>query len=355
MAMVIAMLITGCGTAPEPSLTARQGSLPLPTRQPSQSPTRQTNPSATPVKAITPIPALVNYLAQIAQRWEEGDHDGAMTALDDLIAAEPGFCDALMMRAKLLAEEGNSGAAFADVSQVISLSPGTVDAYLLRAALLESIGESQLALIDLNIALSLAEDNTDALVARGDLLAEMGDVEGAIGDYSAAIALGLTSPAIHLAQGTLLNRVERYEEARERLLSARSGGETGYEVHYQLALASFFTGRFDEGLAYVNMALRDAPDSIEAMSLRGTLHLNIAAWEAASEDFRQVLSISPAAIDAYYGIAQAEAGGGHRENAIEACEAYLALAQPTDRNYTAVTALLAMLNGDWAAAPGQAP
>lgn len=316
--------------APAPSLSA----------SPSH-PTRE--PVPTDLQALTPIPALVAYLDQIRADWEGGRSEDALTALDALIAAEPGYGEALMQRALYRISRGDRLRGFEDLSRVIALSPERADAYLLRGDLFIQAGEAERALVDLNIALALNPALAEALLLRAPLLMARGEPEKALADYEEAVAAGLGDEDSLLQLGILYNQIEAYQLAKKALNQSFTLGGGGYALWYQLAYADLFLADFGAALAEINLALAEEAESIEALSLRGTIYLNMAVWSAAMGDFEHVLALAPDTIDAYYGLAQAQVGAGRPEEAIESLENYLAEAEPGERNYDAVRAFLILL------------
>lgn len=128
-------------------------------------------------------------LTQAAQREKLGDFQGALTALNEALAADPNNGSALARRGMVKTKLNDTDEAQQDFDLAIKLEPDNFSAYLGRGLLHRQLKDADASLADLNEAIKLAPRLPQLYVARGRTYAEAGVTKKAVQDFSQAIQL----------------------------------------------------------------------------------------------------------------------------------------------------------------------
>lgn len=156
-------------------------------------------------------------------RLEEGAIEDAARLADAAVRAAGSTADTEALRAQLLLAAGRPGEALQAAERSLALEPGIVEVVTTRAQALTDLGRLEEALEAWNLAVSLAPERSDTLVGRAVLLASTGRPREARIDLDAALQ---RSPR-HAA--ALVNR---------GVLRAREGDRSGARVDFEGALAA---------------------------------------------------------------------------------------------------------------------
>jgi tetratricopeptide (TPR) repeat protein len=163
-----------------------------------------------------------DYFTQAAQKYTNGDAQGALADYTQAIKLNPKFAFAYYNRGNIWGDLGdykraiadytqaikhqpdadmynnrgaaqrdlgNHQAAIDDYSQAIQLNPNYVDAYYNRGTSRGVLGNAKGAMADLTQAIKLKPDYAEAYNNRGPVRRSLGDAQGAIADYNRAIEL----------------------------------------------------------------------------------------------------------------------------------------------------------------------
>jgi tetratricopeptide (TPR) repeat protein len=137
-------------------------------------------------------------LFQATQREKVGDFQGALTALDEAIEADPNNGSVLARRGMVKTQLNDTDEALKDFNLAIRLDPDNVSAYLGLGLLHRQLKETDASLADLNRAIALAPYVPELYVARGRTYAGAGMTKKAIQDFSQAIELNPTEYAAYM-------------------------------------------------------------------------------------------------------------------------------------------------------------
>ncbi|WP_373048065.1 tetratricopeptide repeat protein [Vulgatibacter sp.] len=278
--------------------------------------------------------ALLHRLASIRER-ELGDPAGALEALDEALALDPGHLPVLADQERLLRARGAwtrlrenlhaQGAALRD--------PGLAAAALVRAGEVAHLHLRDENALEADLRLVLARDPTEPRAGRmlEELLAARGGTEelarlheqraaGATNTTDAAAgwvaaarlrhedlqqpeaALDLLERALQAApghrealerRGRIHRELGQWREA-VRALSARiqlgGDGRSLSPIHFQLGvLHADHLGDVDRAIGHLQAAVGGDPDHVEALRLLARLHLAGRDFEGALEPLRRLL------------------------------------------------------------------
>ena len=215
-------------------------------------------------------PRALTYLAA-------GDYEGAYTAYDCLVQADPTNSAALMRRGLVGLMFGPTQAAFDDISDAETNAPDLVDELLAettdtleispndlyaltsRAYLRWFRAMDDLALQDYDAILEIDPNNAFALLFRGSSSQYLGDVETATADF-------------------------------ERVAERVADNPAALSV---IAYSYIGTDDDENGLDYLNQALDLDPDNTAFLSTRAELFGRAGDIQAATADMDQIIALEP--------------------------------------------------------------
>lgn len=158
-------------------------------------------------------------------------------------------------------------------------------------------------------ALALEPDEHEALQLLADALAAQGDFDGALEQYERLLALGAEMRAACLlmyTRGATAALIQgRRDVALARCLRARELGASDEELgfgaellsaeldkHIDAGLAAYDRGENEKALECFDMALRVAPQSLEALNHHAVVSFRLGRYEAAAKGWRTVLDLA---------------------------------------------------------------
>jgi tetratricopeptide (TPR) repeat protein len=99
--------------------------------------------------------AVGNLCNKAEDQLKNGDLTGAKLNVDAALQANPKFCPALYVRAKIFVRQGKYDLAIQDCNEALRLYPGFVEAALVRASINAILGKYAEALKEFNYLISL--------------------------------------------------------------------------------------------------------------------------------------------------------------------------------------------------------
>jgi tetratricopeptide (TPR) repeat protein len=233
-------------------------------------------------------------LAMTAGALERGDREGALRAVEDLLAATPDDPLGLTLRAYIHAEDGEYEEAEADLEVALEQDPGLYDARYQMAGIYKNTDRHSEAVE----AFRRAAEDSDTGAQKAKALLSLGEMERDAGNTDLAI------------------------EALEQAVNANP--ELASAVAPELANLYTAAGDIDRAGEWLAAAGGEKVDPALQYNL-GVVHFNKKEWEPAAECFRKVLSADPAFADAYKNLATALLNLDQREESVEHFRAYLDL------------------------------
>jgi tetratricopeptide (TPR) repeat protein len=138
------------------------------------------------------LPGRKEFAVTLARRGEIRE---AMQVTEALIAEQPRFADAYLVRANLHAIQGRLGLAVADYERALALQPAGHEARHGDGRALDTAGQYGNATAAYYRPIAPRPDQEGALIGRGNVLKQMGRLPEALASYDKAIALGGDSEA----------------------------------------------------------------------------------------------------------------------------------------------------------------
>ncbi|MBM3286341.1 MAG: tetratricopeptide repeat protein [Candidatus Eisenbacteria bacterium] len=188
-----------------------------------------------------------------------GDLQGALQACRDALEEDPGYVDARVKLASLLARLGRPEEAIREYEEILRHRPDYVDVRVRRASLLIDRGQAARA------------------------TPELEEIAAAHPEMSAA----------HLQLGCAFTRLRRYEEAERELRRAIELEPRDAVEHSYLAMVLAARGAHEEAIAHGRAALGLKPGVKEVHFNLGTSLRALGRQEEAAAEYREALHIDP--------------------------------------------------------------
>lgn len=204
-------------------------------------------------EAFPEVPRVALAVARV--RESTGDREGAMAALDALLARKPDLAWAWGRKGMLALQSGEASAAVEAFRRATELDPGDPDAWANLAASLHREGKPGDALSACDRALALNASHHAAMNNRGVILAHRGEPHAADQAFRAA-AKATPSPSVTLNRAHLAESRGRHSTAARLYEKARSMDPEARES--------------DAGLSRTRRALRER-DKARTAQLRARL------------------------------------------------------------------------------------
>ncbi len=156
--------------------------------------------------------------------YEKGDFDNAIVDYTQAIELDPDFADAYYQRGIVFFSKGDLDSAVVNYTQAIKLDPDLTDAYKDLGVVHFGMNELDLAIDNYTKALQKDPDDTDTYIHRGLTYFQKNEDVKALNDLGRAIQLNPKNGKAYYNRSTVRLKLERWEEAKEDLESAKSNG-----------------------------------------------------------------------------------------------------------------------------------
>ena len=198
----------------------------------------------------------------------------------------------------------------------IDLQPNHLQSHVSLGDALLKMGDRDRADAEYHRALKIKDDFAPALDGLGRLAEAQGKSTEAEEFYKKAVAAnrGYADPLVHLGDlalrtGSLAEAVSYYTQA----LALRP--DLGVALD-RLGLADGRLGLYDEAIAVIEKASRAEPKDPSHPTSLGKIYLLVSSPARAVDSFRQAIALDPDFLEAYEGLAEAQARLGDYEAAL---------------------------------------
>jgi Flp pilus assembly protein TadD len=144
-----------------------------------------------------------------------------------------------------------------------------------------------------NQAVDIIPDDSEAHAQKGSLLMQSGNLEAALVHYREAVRLNPWNARAHHTYGVLLSQLGRSVEAREEIETAIRLDPKLDKVHYDLGIVLQALGKMKEAEAAYRMALKQDPNHAETYNNLGILNAENGNLKTAFENFAKALKLDP--------------------------------------------------------------
>ena len=200
-----------------------------------------------------------NGLGGAIRRFQDGDRDGAIAALRDLLAEAGDDPEMRRALAVMLLQSDRLAEGVAELDAVIAARPERADAWASRGTAHLHLGHATAARDDLERALELDPRQADAWLSLAQLERDGADVSATIALLRRAHEALPGHPAIGANLAGLLAEHGDPAEAVTLLEPVVAGGRAGAPVLYNLGTALRRLGRADEAVGHLRRAVALQP------------------------------------------------------------------------------------------------
>ena len=186
-------------------------------------------------------------------------------------------------------------------------------------------GDYESAVSFLTDAMLLEPENILYRYERGMAYRRVGNISAAVLDYSLTIAFWDDDTAVYAQRAPLFIARGQYAQAcldLDHVLDRGSPTENDYSA---AAYARCMLGRQEEAMAVLEKGLAQYPQSVGILAMRGIVHYQMGAFEAALADYQAVLDAGVEDHTVYYNMAASLFLLGRDEEAQQASEKSLAM------------------------------
>ena len=172
-------------------------------------------------RAIALDPGLAAASYNLARALAEaGDYDGALTAIEGVLAGDPANVRVLSAKAYILYKAGRPDEALLVYDEVLKLDPYAPDAIYNATLLREAAGDHAGAIAGIEPLARTKADDGQVQVLYARVLARGGRVDDAIAAYLVAGSLGKLGAADNEILGGLYEGTRAYSKAIDAYLAA---------------------------------------------------------------------------------------------------------------------------------------
>jgi len=250
-------------------------------------------------KAVKVDPTLGTAQLMIArlQALPGGDHAAALKAAEaafDLLKDDTQQkVSALVLRADLTDDPAKKLDLF---TQAIKIAPHNEEALRQRGLFYFETGKFEEAVGDLDVAVKADPENPEIQEIRALALLKLKRNDDAIGAFNDLIKLVPDSPLAYYQRAAAYAQDKKFQEALgdiEQALKKDSNKLIAVKALWLRARVHQLSGDSKAARADLDEALKQRPDSIEAMELRGAISAGEKDYPQAIEDFEGLRKIAP--------------------------------------------------------------
>jgi tetratricopeptide (TPR) repeat protein/serine/threonine protein kinase len=237
-----------------------------------------------------------------------GEPDAAVADYRQAIDQTPGYAAPHFNLAQVLWQQGRLDQAVAEYRAAIRARPDFALAHYLLGLALWSRGKLDEGLAELRETVRCEPDDPLAHFAIGIVLRDRGRLDDAMVEYRAAIRLLKDHPALPFGFGP------RPWQISDPAAIPAPGWPAA--PHFDLGLALWQKGRFDEALAEYREAVRIKPDYAEARLALGNALKDTGRTDDALAEYRAVLRLRPDHAEAHYDLGSTLRTQGRLDDAL---------------------------------------
>jgi protein O-GlcNAc transferase len=283
----------------------------------------------------------------------------AQTLYEEVLAIDPGHCDAVNMLGAIAMQKRNlpralelygkaiemdsgnpvayfnSGfvlwqlrqldAALARYDQVLTIKPDFAEAHFNRGNVLRDLNLLPIALTSYRQAIAIDPDYAEAHVGCGNVLREQGQWEAARTSYDQAIALVADYEEAYFGRALVLHELRQWEAALasyDQVITLKADHAGAY---CNRGLVLHELKKWDAALASLNQAIALQANLAEAHANRGLVLCQLRQWDAALASLNQAIALKADYYEAYLNRANVLHELQHQEAALASCNQAIAL------------------------------
>lgn len=252
------------------------------------------------------------YCNRGLHRTYENDRWGAMQDYNQALQLDPNHIASYLNRSILHLELADYQGAIADCNAILKINPNYPEAYLNRGLAYLELDNYQKAMEDYNSALKINPNLAEVYFNRGLNKVALGEYQDAIADFTQAIEINPNYTQAYLNRGyTRLHLGENRETIEDFDCALRLDSVAAKEFFHQIN--HIFKDDIGEGIDK-NQQL------IQGILIQGNLRYELGDYQAAIDNYTQVLNLDPNNIESYNRRSTVRSAMGDYKGAMEDLE-----------------------------------
>ena len=237
------------------------------------------------------------------------------------------------------------------LEQALAKQPEFADALIAQARLAAGDKKREDAERLLERALAAAPKSVDAWLLKGDLARAIGKPDEAKAAFQKVIELSPQNFPARMSMALIETTGKNFDEARKHLQQARKSAPNNPLTHYLEALIEFRQANYPRARDAILQALKVAPNHMPSVLLAGAIEYALGSHAQAQSHLTRVVERAPANLYARKLLVASLAKSGQVNRALEVIQPGLKQA-PNDAVLLALAGELSIQNNDIAAAGG---
>lgn len=279
-------------------------------------------------------------LLQARLKAAQKDVDGALAALDQLLAQEPDHEAAGLLRAELmLVGRNDPAAALEGLRKVLAAHPKSVSAHVATTRLLRQMGKADEARTQLAELKKVAPKHPDTLLLEAQQQAQDGNAQGARETAMQLLKVAPENPRVLFVAGLAEYQLNSFVQAEAHLAKAVKVAPGFVGARQLLAQTYLRTGQPAKAIEALMPITDGASADGVSLALAGEAHLALGDTARADDAFKRAAAAAPDDLRVRTSVALGQLAQG-QPSAMEALEAIAAADAGTRADLALVTARL---------------
>ena len=223
-------------------------------------------------------------------------------ALDGLTRLDKRFPNLPLIKfqlARVLLQEGNQTEAMGALDEAIAANPGFIEAHLLSGELNLRAGDAERVATSMEELVRKRPDLPQAQLLLAEAYRALGRLDAAAGIFHEQIKRAPENPQPHLFLGLILRQQNKLAEARESLEKAWRFSPDDLRILSQLVDLDLSEEKPEPALQRVRAQLEKTPQSAAAHFLEGRIYATQKDWDRAEAALQKALDLDPSFTSAY--------------------------------------------------------
>jgi predicted O-linked N-acetylglucosamine transferase (SPINDLY family) len=242
---------------------------------------------------------LPQAMAYAQHHYDSSDWPEAERLCRTILAAEPGYVDAINLLAIVAAQSGRLEEAARLMRGLVQALPDNPQLHSNYGNVLRELGQYELAIASQDQAIALQPDFASAYYNRGIALKELQQADAAVASFDQAIAIRPDYAEAYNNRGAALQALSRFDAAIASFEQAIAIKPDYAEAYTNLGTALQALSHLDAALLHYERAIAAEPPYAKAYTCRGIVLQALKQPVAAIASYDQALAIRPDDVQAH--------------------------------------------------------